>query len=76
MKALEFLRQKGFKQVKSVKGGIYAWSDPIDHGVARYWRVPIGIGRITSSWPVGAGSRGSCGRQSVAEPSSKGTDCH
>jgi adenylyltransferase/sulfurtransferase len=36
MKALEFLRQQGFKYVKSVKGGISAWSDEIDHGVARY----------------------------------------
>jgi adenylyltransferase/sulfurtransferase len=36
MKALEFLRQQGFKYVKSVKGGIDAWSDQIDHGVAKY----------------------------------------
>jgi len=36
MKALEFLRQQGFKYVKSVKGGISAWSDEIDHHVAKY----------------------------------------
>ena len=36
MKALEFLRQQGFKYVKSVKGGITAWSDEIDHSIAKY----------------------------------------
>jgi sulfur-carrier protein adenylyltransferase/sulfurtransferase len=36
MKALRFLREQGFKYVKSVKGGIGAWSDEIDHGVAKY----------------------------------------
>lgn len=36
MKALEFLRQQGFKYVKSVKGGIDAWSDQIDAGVPKY----------------------------------------
>ena len=36
MKALKFLREQGFKYVKSVKGGIGAWSDEIDHGVAKY----------------------------------------
>ena len=36
MKALKFLREQGFKYVKSVKGGINAWSDEIDHGVAKY----------------------------------------
>ena len=36
MKALEFLRQQGFKYVKSVKGGISAWSDEIDHSVPKY----------------------------------------
>ncbi|HTI70001.1 MAG TPA: molybdopterin-synthase adenylyltransferase MoeB [Candidatus Limnocylindria bacterium] len=36
MKALEFLRQQGFKYVKSVKGGISAWSDEIDSSVAKY----------------------------------------
>lgn len=36
MKALEFLRQQGFKYVKSVKGGISAWSDEIDHTVPKY----------------------------------------
>jgi molybdopterin/thiamine biosynthesis adenylyltransferase/rhodanese-related sulfurtransferase len=36
MKALQFLREQGFKYVKSVKGGIEAWSDEIDHSVAKY----------------------------------------
>jgi sulfur-carrier protein adenylyltransferase/sulfurtransferase len=36
MKALVFLREQGFKYVKSVKGGIGAWSDEIDHSVPRY----------------------------------------
>jgi adenylyltransferase/sulfurtransferase len=36
LKALNFLRQQGFKYVKSVKGGITAWSDEIDRSVPRY----------------------------------------
>ena len=36
MKALNFLRQQGFKYLKSVKGGISAWSDEIDRNVPRY----------------------------------------
>lgn len=36
MKALEFLREQGFKYLKSVKGGIDAWSDEIDHSVPKY----------------------------------------
>ena len=36
MKALNFLRERGFKYVKSVKGGINAWSDEIDHNVPKY----------------------------------------
>ena len=36
MKALEFLREQGFKYVKNVKGGIAAWSDEIDSSVAKY----------------------------------------
>ncbi len=35
MKALHFLREQGFKYVKSVKGGISAWSDEIDHNVPK-----------------------------------------
>src|SRR5712691_6871763 len=31
MKAVKFLKEQGFKYVKSVKGGIGAWSDEIDH---------------------------------------------
>jgi sulfur-carrier protein adenylyltransferase/sulfurtransferase len=34
--ALRFLRQRGFKRLKSVKGGISAWSDQIDHAVPKY----------------------------------------
>src|SRR5689334_7146377 len=36
MKALKFLREQGFKYLKSVKGGISAWSDEVDHSVAKY----------------------------------------
>ena len=36
MKALSFLRERGFKYLKSVKGGIGAWSEEIDHNVPRY----------------------------------------
>lgn len=36
MKALKFLREQGFKYVKSVKGGITAWSDEIDPSVPKY----------------------------------------
>jgi rhodanese-related sulfurtransferase len=36
MNALEFLRQRGFKYLKSVKGGITAWSDEIDRTVPKY----------------------------------------
>jgi adenylyltransferase/sulfurtransferase len=36
LKALKFLREQGFKYLKSVKGGIAAWSDEIDHSVPKY----------------------------------------
>ena len=36
LQALNFLRQQGFKYVKSVKGGIDAWSQEIDSNVPRY----------------------------------------
>jgi adenylyltransferase/sulfurtransferase len=36
MKALKFLREQGFKYLKSVKGGITAWSDEIDSQVPKY----------------------------------------
>jgi len=36
MRALQFLRQQGFKYLKNVKGGISAWSDEIDHSVPKY----------------------------------------
>ncbi len=34
--ALQFLRQQGFKKLKSAKGGITAWSDEIDQTVPKY----------------------------------------
>jgi sulfur-carrier protein adenylyltransferase/sulfurtransferase len=36
MKALLFLRERGFKHLKSVKGGILAWADEVDHSVPKY----------------------------------------
>ena len=36
MKALNFLREQGYKYVKSVKGGILAWAEEIDPNVPRY----------------------------------------
>jgi molybdopterin/thiamine biosynthesis adenylyltransferase/rhodanese-related sulfurtransferase len=36
LRAIDFLRQQGFKYAKSVKGGISAWSDEIDHTVPKY----------------------------------------
>jgi adenylyltransferase/sulfurtransferase len=36
LKAVSFLKEQGFKYVKSVKGGISAWSDEIDSNVPKY----------------------------------------
>jgi adenylyltransferase/sulfurtransferase len=36
MRALQFLREQGFKYLKNVKGGIDAWSEQIDHSIPRY----------------------------------------
>jgi adenylyltransferase/sulfurtransferase len=36
LKALQFLKEQGFKYLKSVKGGISAWSEQIDPNVPRY----------------------------------------
>jgi adenylyltransferase/sulfurtransferase len=36
LKALNFLREQGFKYLKSVKGGINAYADEIDHNIAKY----------------------------------------
>jgi adenylyltransferase/sulfurtransferase len=36
LKALAFLREHGFKNLKSVKGGIMVWSEEIDPGVPKY----------------------------------------
>jgi sulfur-carrier protein adenylyltransferase/sulfurtransferase len=36
MKALQFLREQGFKYLKNVKGGINAWADEVDSSVPKY----------------------------------------
>ena len=36
MKAVKFLQERGYKYVKSVKGGINAWADDIDPSVPKY----------------------------------------
>jgi adenylyltransferase/sulfurtransferase len=36
LKAVRFLKEQGFKYAKSVKGGIDAWSDEVDHNVPKY----------------------------------------
>ena len=36
MRALEFLRQAGFRKLKNLKGGIDAWSKDVDRSVPRY----------------------------------------
>jgi adenylyltransferase/sulfurtransferase len=36
MRAVEFLKSQGFKKVKSVAGGITAWSEQIDPSVPKY----------------------------------------
>jgi adenylyltransferase/sulfurtransferase len=36
LQALEFLRRQGFQHLKSVKGGIIAWSNEIDPAVPKY----------------------------------------
>jgi adenylyltransferase/sulfurtransferase len=36
LQAVQFLRQQGFKQLKSVKGGINAWAREIDPSVPQY----------------------------------------
>jgi adenylyltransferase/sulfurtransferase len=35
-KAVEFLKQAGFKKVRNMKGGILAWSDKVDPTVPKY----------------------------------------
>ena len=35
-KAVEFLKQAGFRKVKNMKGGILAWSDKVDPAVPKY----------------------------------------
>ena len=36
LQALQFLRERGFQHLKSVKGGLTAWSDEIDRTVPKY----------------------------------------
>ena len=36
MKALQLLRQNGFKRIKSVRGGILAWAEEIDRPAPKY----------------------------------------
>jgi adenylyltransferase/sulfurtransferase len=36
IKAAQFLREHGYKHVKSVRGGISAWSEEVDHTVPKY----------------------------------------
>jgi molybdopterin/thiamine biosynthesis adenylyltransferase/rhodanese-related sulfurtransferase len=36
MEAVKFLKEQGFKHVKSVKGGLRAWADQIDHGLPEH----------------------------------------
>ena len=36
LKAMNFLRQQGFRNVKNLKGGILAWADRIDPSVPKY----------------------------------------
>jgi adenylyltransferase/sulfurtransferase len=36
LRVMHFLREQGFKYVKSVKGGISAWSDEVDNNVPKY----------------------------------------
>jgi adenylyltransferase/sulfurtransferase len=36
LKAVQFLKEQGFKYAKSVKGGILAWADEVDHSVPKY----------------------------------------
>ncbi len=35
-KAVEFLKQTGFRKVRNMKGGILAWSDKVDPSVPKY----------------------------------------
>jgi adenylyltransferase/sulfurtransferase len=35
-KAVEFLRQSGFKHVSNLTGGILAWADKVDPSLPKY----------------------------------------
>jgi rhodanese-related sulfurtransferase len=36
VKAVEFLQQQGFNNVRNLSGGIHAWSDRVDRKVRKY----------------------------------------
>ena len=36
VRAVEFLRDKGFERVSNLSGGIHAWSDRVDRKVRKY----------------------------------------
>jgi adenylyltransferase/sulfurtransferase len=36
LKAMQFLRQQGFRKIKNLKGGILAWADKIDPALPKY----------------------------------------
>jgi hypothetical protein len=35
-RAIDLLKQSGFKQLRNMKGGILAWSDKVDPSVPKY----------------------------------------
>ena len=35
-KAIQFLREQGFKNLRNLKGGILAWAERIDPSVPKY----------------------------------------
>jgi adenylyltransferase/sulfurtransferase len=35
-KAIQFLKQQGFRKLANLKGGILAWADRIDRGMPKY----------------------------------------
>ena len=36
VKAIDLLKQNGFKELRNMKGGILAWSDQVDPSVPKY----------------------------------------
>ena len=43
MQVTHWLADKGFRQVRSMRGGIDAWTTEVDGGVPRYVLTPIGL---------------------------------